>query len=478
MIIKVSKQYWLALRREIQNPPENVHILSQRQRMLMEKSVRFENSRSSSLWCELRGHFILSKLQWQQSWSQHGNNWNINVSLGKGTHSTRGLSLATQQDFSGDINLSSHMGHKANPARNVCSGLFTHQHCTRGSACDRNELQPWETGNTLGKEDALHLSDFVCTQLQIYSTGKWLGNPGLVWVERIKAQQNQDRLIPWVRSSSMSQGGRAQTGTLFLISAQCQCSWNYQDASDLLSWSPKVWNPRQAPELPCGKAEMSPWLCPSPVPLLQARCHEPAPCWQWEMPSERVGKWEQLQAKSLHNRTFRRNLWATTFLPLLPDLPSKPPPGLSPDPRQSCSSLQTLGSVSFLRGITTASLNSTQGILALSEGAAHIPDFISRECFIETPQFVWQQWAQAVLSSTPLPPSLSLNLSCDNPVPHQAGDEHRFCAGPPCSQAAPPAVWTPCVTSLRRHFLLQNPNRKSEAVPKSPAQFWNLNCHF
>lgn len=70
------------------------------------------------------------------------------------------------------------------------------------------------------------------------------------------------------------------------------------------------------------------------------------------------------------------------------------PPGLSPDVRWSCSSLQTLGSVSFLhgqlRGITTASLNSsTQGTLEHSgQGAAHIPDFISRECFIETPQFV------------------------------------------------------------------------------------------
>lgn len=195
-------------------------------------------SKPSSLWCELRGHFILSKLQWQHSWSKHGNNWNINANLGKGTHSTSGLSLATQQDLSGDINPSSHMGHKANPARNVLWVIYT-PHCTRGSACDRNELQPWETGSTLGKEeDALHLSGFVCTQLQLHGTGRWLGNPGLVWVERIKAQQNQDRAIPCLRSSSMSQGGTAQTGTLFLISAQCQCSWNYQDASDLLSWSP------------------------------------------------------------------------------------------------------------------------------------------------------------------------------------------------------------------------------------------------
>lgn len=71
-----------------------------------------------------------------------------------------------------------------------------------------------------------------------------------------------------------------------------------------------------------------------------------------------------------------------------------PPPGLSPELRQSCSSLQTLGSVSFLHGhlpgITTASPNnSTQGTLEHSkEGAAHIPDFISRGCFTETPQFV------------------------------------------------------------------------------------------
>lgn len=97
------------------------------------------------------------------------------------THSTSGLGLATKWDFSGDINLnlSSHMAHKENPGRNVCSGLFTHQHCTRASACDRNELQPWETGSTLGKEEgALHLSGFVCAQLHV--SGTWLGSPGLV----------------------------------------------------------------------------------------------------------------------------------------------------------------------------------------------------------------------------------------------------------------------------------------------------------
>lgn len=166
----------------------------------------------------------------------------------------------------------------------------------------------------------------------------------------------------------------------------------------MLSWNPKVWNTTQAPELPCGKAGMSPWHCPGPVRAAPAAVPR-ARSRQWEMPSERVEKWEQLQTNSLHNETIQRNLITTTFhrvslLPLLPELPPKSPPGLSPDLSQSCSSLQTLGSVSSLHGqlhgITTAPLNSnTQGIWEhLGEGAAYIPDFISRECFIETPQFV------------------------------------------------------------------------------------------
>lgn len=226
----------MALRREIPKSPrkrslftssvpeaEDAHGSTEGKNHLDFKAPSQGCSKSSFLCCELRGHFILSELHWQLSRSKHGNNRNTNVSLGKGrslrTHSTSGLGLATNQDFSGDINFSNHMAHKENPARNVCSGLFTQNHCTRGSASDRKDVQSWETGNTLGKEeDALHLSEFVCTQLQSHDSGSCLGNPGLVRVERIKAQQNQDRPIHRLRSSSISKGAKAQTGTLFLIS--------------------------------------------------------------------------------------------------------------------------------------------------------------------------------------------------------------------------------------------------------------------
>lgn len=115
----------------------------------------------------------------------------------------------------------------------------------------------------------------------------------------------------------------------------------------MLCWSPEVWNSTQAPELPPGKAGMSPWHCPGPVTQLQPQCHEPAPSWQWEMPQkgwERGNSSKQIHCTTKQSKGISEPPHSIEFLFSHTFQHSHPssPPGF-PDLRQSCSTLQPLG---------------------------------------------------------------------------------------------------------------------------------------
>lgn len=117
----------------------------------------------------LRGHFILSLF----SGSRADQNMEITEfkcqpwqrEILEDTHTRVGLAWPQKWAFSGDINLGSHMGHKENPGRNLCSELFTLQHCTRtGMSCS-----PGKQETHLGRRrmHSIYLGLFVHSSMSL-----------------------------------------------------------------------------------------------------------------------------------------------------------------------------------------------------------------------------------------------------------------------------------------------------------------------